>query len=43
MHQLWLLILLLVYCIFRELVLALGREQVIVRLFHDRPKPRPVT
>ena len=37
--QLWLLILLLVYCTFRELVRALGRERVIVMFFHDRPGP----
>jgi len=34
--QLWLLILLLVFCTFRELVGALGRERVIAVLFHDR-------
>ena len=39
MYQLWLLILLPVYCTFRELVRALGREQVIVMFFHDRPRP----
>jgi len=37
--QLWLLILLLVYCAFRELVLALGRERIIAMFFHDRPGP----
>ncbi len=37
--QLWLLILLLVYCTFRELVRALGRERVIVMFFHDGPGP----
>ena len=41
--QLWLLILLLVYCTFRELVRALGREQVIVMFFHERPGPGPGT
>jgi hypothetical protein len=33
--QLWLLILLLVYCAFRELVRALGRERIIKMFFHD--------
>jgi hypothetical protein len=37
--QLWLLILLLVYCTFREWVRALGRERVIAMFFHDRPGP----
>ena len=37
--QLWLFILLLVYCTFRELVRALGREQVSVMFFHNRPGP----
>ena len=41
--QLWLFILLLVYCTFRELVRALGREQVIAMFFHDGPGPRRVT
>jgi len=36
--QLWLLILLLVFCTFRELVRALGSERVIAMLFHDRLK-----
>ena len=34
--QLWLLVLLLVYCMFRELVHALGRERII-RLFFKEP------
>lgn len=34
--QLWLLILLLVYCAFRELVRALGREKII-RMFFQEP------
>jgi hypothetical protein len=37
--QLWLLILLLVFCTFRELVRVLGRERVIVMFFHDGPGP----
>jgi hypothetical protein len=39
MYQLWLIIRLPVYCTFRELVLALGRERVISMFFHDRPRP----
>jgi hypothetical protein len=35
--QLWLLILLLLYCAFRELVRALGRDQII-RLFFSDPR-----
>jgi hypothetical protein len=34
--QLWLLILLLVYCTFRELVEALGGKRITVMFFHDR-------
>jgi len=34
--QLWLLILLLVYCAFRELVRALGRERIVAMFFHDQ-------
>jgi hypothetical protein len=37
--QLWLLILLLVYCAFRELVRALGRDRVIAMFFHDGARP----
>jgi hypothetical protein len=37
--QLWMLVLLLVYCAFRELVRALGREGIIRMFFHDPPKP----
>ncbi len=37
--QLWLLILLLVYCTFRELVRDLGGQRVIAMFFHDRPRP----
>ena len=37
--QLWLLVLLLVYCTFRELVRALGRERVIQMFFHEPAKP----
>jgi hypothetical protein len=33
--QLWLLVLLLMYCTFRELVRALGRERIIRMFFHD--------
>ena len=33
--QLWLLVLLLLYCALRELVRALGREQIIGMFFHD--------
>lgn len=36
--QLWLLILLLVYCAFRELVRALGRDRIIRMFFHDPAK-----
>lgn len=36
--QIWLLILLLVYCTFHELVQALGGERVIAMFFHERPK-----
>lgn len=36
--QLWLLILLLVYCAFRELVRALGRERII-SMFFSEPVP----
>ncbi len=36
--QLWLLVLLLVYCAFRELVRALGRERII-RIFFKDPAP----
>ena len=35
--QIWLLVLLLVYCAFRELIRALGSEQVIAMFFHERP------
>jgi hypothetical protein len=35
--QLWLLILLLVYCTFRELVRTLGRERVVDMFFHAAP------
>ena len=37
--QLWLLILLLVYCAFRELVRALGRERIIKMFFHEPLMP----
>jgi hypothetical protein len=37
--QLWLLILLLVYCALRELVRALGRERVIKMFFKDPTQP----
>ena len=37
--QLWLLILLLVYCAFRELVRALGRERIIAMFLND-PTPK---
>lgn len=37
--QLWLLILLLTYCAFRELVRALGRERIIRMFFHEPAKP----
>jgi hypothetical protein len=36
--QLWLLILLIVYCTFRELVRALGRERI-VQMFFKKPAP----
>src|ERR1039458_9738624 len=38
--QLWLLVLLLFYCTFRELVRALGRERI-MRLFFETPGPPP--
>jgi hypothetical protein len=38
--QLWLLILLLVYCALRELVRALGREQIIKMFFDDPASSR---
>lgn len=37
--QLWLLILLLVYCALRELVRTLGRERIIKMFFHDPAGP----
>jgi hypothetical protein len=37
--QIWLLVLLVMYCTFRELVRALGRERVIKMFFHEPPKP----
>jgi hypothetical protein len=37
--QLWMFILLLVYCAFRELIRALGRERVIQMFFHAPAKP----
>ncbi len=37
--QLWLFILLLVYCSVRELVRALGRERIIAMFFHDPATP----
>ena len=42
MYQLWLIIRLPVYCTFRELVLALGRERVI-SMFFDRDTERERT
>lgn len=39
--QLWLLVLLLVYCAFRELVRALGRERIIQMFFTDPVSPAP--
>jgi hypothetical protein len=36
--QLWLLVLLFIYCAFRELVRVLGRERIIKMFFHDPPK-----
>jgi hypothetical protein len=36
--QLWLLVLLFIYCAVRELVRALGRERIIKMFFHDPPK-----
>ena len=38
--QLWLLVLLLVYCAFRELVRALGRERIIRMFFYEPAPPR---
>lgn len=37
--QLWLLVLLLVYCALRELVHALGRERILKMFFHDPAGP----
>lgn len=37
--QLWLFILLLVYCAVRELVRALGRERIIQMFFHQPSRP----
>ena len=37
--QLWLLILLLVYCSLRELVRTLGRERIIKMFFQVPPEP----
>jgi hypothetical protein len=39
--QLWLLVLLLVYCAFREMVRALGSDRMIEMFFHQPPKPHP--
>jgi hypothetical protein len=39
--QLWLLILLFVYCAFRELVRALGRERIIAMFFTEPVSPAP--
>ena len=36
--QLWLLLLLLVYCAFRELVRALGRERIVAMFFRESTK-----
>ena len=36
--QLWLLVLLFVYCAFRELVRALGRKRIIRMFFRDTPQ-----
>ena len=40
--QLWLLVLLLIYCAFRELVRALGRERVIAIFFTEPLSPAPL-
>lgn len=37
--QLWLLVLLLIYCAFRELIRALGRERIVALFFSDPPPP----
>lgn len=37
--QLWLLVLLLVYCALRELVRAIGSEQVLAMFFREPPSP----
>ena len=37
--QIWLLILLLTYCAFRELVNALGRKRILTMFFHEPVKP----
>lgn len=37
--QLWLLVLLFIYCAFRELVRALGRERIIAMFFTEPPPP----
>lgn len=41
--QLWLLILLLLFCSFRELVRALGRKRITVTFFAKPSQPRPQT
>jgi len=38
--QIWMLVLLLTYCTFRELVRALGREKIIRMFFKDPAAPR---
>ena len=40
--QLWLLVLLLVYCASRELVRALGRDRVVRMFFHDLNQDLPI-
>jgi len=37
--QIWMFILLLFYCSFRELIRVLGRERIIRMFFHDPEKP----
>lgn len=39
--QMWLLILLLVFCALRELIRALGRDRVVGLFFKRGPEPRP--
>ena len=39
--QLWLLVLLLIFCAFRELIRAIGRERIVSMFFTGPPPPPP--